>query len=151
MPDPLFDSRTARFDLPLLFAGQSQKEVFVNEAASRLDAMLHCIIEGEQPAPPTQPIDGQCWLIAAAPQGDWTGRTGQIAARQSGQWLFFEPRDGLRLLNRANGQFRHYVNEWKVPSRPALPTGGTVIDAEARTAITAILTTLTSAGITPPN
>lgn len=151
MPDPLFDSRTARFDLPLLFAGQSQKEVYVNEAASRIDALLHCIIEGELAAPPVQPVDGQCWLIAAAPQGDWTGRTGQLAARQSGQWLFFLPRDGLRLLNRANGQFRHFLSSWKTPARPALPTGGTVIDTEARTAIAAILATLTTAGVTSPN
>ena len=67
MSDPLYDSRTARFDLPLLFAGQAQKEGTVNEVAARIDALLHGAIEGELAAPPISPSDGQAWLVSAAP------------------------------------------------------------------------------------
>ena len=147
MPDPIFESRTARFDLPLLFAGQAQKEGFVNEMAARIDAMLHIAIEAEQAAPPATPLDGQAWLIAATPSGEWTGKAGQIAARQAGNWLYFMPRHGLRLFNRASGQFVQYTGAWAAPSRPPATSGGAVIDAEARAAITALVAGLTIAGI----
>lgn len=147
MPDPIFDSRTARFDLPLLFSGQAQKEGFVNEMAARIDAMLHIAIEAEQPAPAASPLDGQAWLISATPSGAWTGKGGQIAARQAGNWLYFLPRHGLRLFNRATGQFIQYTGTWTAPSRPPVPSGGTVIDAEARSAISALVAGLTAAGI----
>ena len=65
MSEPLFDSRTPRLDLPLLFAGQSQKEGFVNEISARLDALLGLAIEGELAAAPPAALDGQSWLVAA--------------------------------------------------------------------------------------
>lgn len=150
MPDPLFDSRTARFALPLLFAGQAQKEGYVNEIAARIDALLHGAIEAEQSTPPVNPIDGQCWLVAAGASGDWLGQSGRIAARQAGNWLFFDPRDGMKVLNRATGQEFRFSSGWKAATRPAAPSGGTTVDAEARAAITALLASLTTAGIIPP-
>lgn len=149
MPDPLFDSRTARFDLPLLFAGQAQKENFVNEMAARVDSLLHLAIEGEQAASPASPVDGQAWLVASGATGDWTGQTGKIAARQAGNWLYAAPRDGMKLLNRATGQEIRFSGGWKVAMRPSVPSTGAVIDSEARSAISAILTALTTAGIVP--
>lgn len=149
MSDPVFDSRTARFDLPLLFAGQAQKESFVNEVAARLDALLYCAIEGEQAIPPTTPVDGKAWLVASSASGDWTGQAGKIAARQAGNWLYAAPRDGMKLLNRVTGQEIRYSTGWKAATRPTAPTGGTVIDSEARSAIAAILNALTTAGIVP--
>lgn len=149
MPDPLFDSRTPRLDLPLLFAGQSQKEGYVNEIAARLDALLHCAIEAELAAPPAAPVDGQSWLIAAGASGDWSGKSGQIVMRQSGNWLYAQPSDGMRLFNRTTGQEVLFNAGWQAASRPAVPSGGTTVDAEARTAIAAIITSLTTAGIIP--
>ncbi len=149
MTDPAFDSRTARFGLPLLFAGQAQKEAFVNEVTARLDALLHGAFEGELSSPPALPLDGQCWLVGSSASGDWAGRAGQIAARQSGNWLFIVPRDGLTLLNRLTGQYQHFLGTWKMAPRPASPSGGSTIDAEARLAISAIVTALTVAGIIP--
>lgn len=149
MPDPLFDSRTPRLELPLLFAGQSQKEGYVNEVSVRIDALLHGAIEGEAATPPLTPAEGQCWLVGPSPTGEWSGNPGKIAARQAGNWLFFTPRDGMRLLNRATGQEIRYQAGWQVPSRPAAPSGGTTIDAEARSAIAALMACLTQAGIIP--
>lgn len=149
MLDPLFDSRTPRLDFPLLFAGQSQKEGYVNEITARLDALLHCAIEAEQAAPPSSPVDGQCWLVAASASGIWSGKSGQIAMRQAGNWLYAQPRDGMRLFNRATDQDMLFNGSWQAAARPAAPSGGTTIDAEARTAIAAILASLTTAGIIP--
>ena len=130
-------------------AGQSQKEGFVNEAVARIDALLHLAVEGEQAAPPTTPVDGQAWLVATGATGVWSGQSGKIAARQSGNWLFAVPRDGMKLLNRATGQEMRFAGILRVPTRPAAPSGGTVIDTEARAAIAAVLAALTTAGIVP--
>lgn len=147
MPDPLFDSRTPRLELPLLFAGQAQKEGFVNELAARLDALLGLAIEAETGTVPTAPFDGQSWLVSGSPTGAWLGRSGEIASRQAGNWLFTVPRDGMRLLNRATGQELRYRAGWQSPVRPAAPSGGTTIDSEARSAIAAIIAALIAAGV----
>ena len=151
MPDPLFESRTPRLELPLLFAGQSQKEGFVNELAARLDAAVHGAIEADLAVPPANPLDGQCWLVAAGASDDWHGQAGKVAARQAGNWLFLTLRDGMKLLNRANGQEIRFNNGWKAALRPAAVAGGATVDAEARIAIAALGAVLTTAGIIPPS
>ncbi len=147
MPEPVFESRTPRFDLPLLFAGQAQKEAFVNEVAARIDALLHGAVESESAAPPATPVDGQAWLIAGGASGEWSGKAGQIAARQAGNWLYALPRDGMQILNKATGQQIRYKGGWQAPARPTAPSGGTVIDNEARAAIAALIACLTAGGI----
>ncbi len=132
-----------------MLAGQTQKEGFVNEATARIDALLHGAIEAETATPPATPVDGLCWLVGSSPTGDWVGQAGKIAARQAGNWLFFSPRDGIKLLNRATGQELRYRAGWQIAARPAAPAGGATIDAEARSAIGAILNSLTTAGIIP--
>ncbi|MBC2670923.1 DUF2793 domain-containing protein [Novosphingobium piscinae] len=151
MVDPLrLDGATARFALPLLFAGQAQKEVFVNQALAVLDGTLHCAIEGEAQTPPPNPVDGTAWLVGPAPTGDWTGCAGQIALRQGGQWLFVVPGDGFQLLDRSRRQVRHCIaGTWRAPDLPAPPSGGTVIDAEARQAWRALVAALQQWGVFP--
>ena len=151
MSDPVFDSQTARFGLPLLFSGQSQKEGHVNEALARIDAVLHGAIEAELAAPPATVVDGQSWLVASNPSGAWLGQAGKIAAQQSGNWLFIVPRDGMKLLNRTSGQELRYAAGWKAAARPTAPSGGTTIDNEARAAIVALQACLAVAGIVAPN
>lgn len=142
-----FDSTSPRLRLPLLFAGQAQKELFVNEALSIADALLHGAIEGSASTPPTSPIDGQNWLISASPTGDWAGHSGEIACRQSGAWIFVQPVDGMKVLNRPNGQFMIYRGGWNSAATPNLPTGGATIDSEARAAINQIVAALKIAGV----
>ena len=149
MTDPVsFDSTSPRFAMPLLFSGQAQKEVYVNEAISLLDGLCHCAIEAELAAPPASPTDGQAWLVGTGASGDWSGRTGQVALRQAGQWRYVAPRDGLRVLNRATGQdLRRVAGVWRAVSPPAAPTGGSVIDAEVRASLAALVAALRQAGI----
>lgn len=150
MSDPqLFESTSPRFGLPLLFAGQAQKEAFVNEAHARLDALLHCAIEGEAAAPPASPADGSVWLVAAGATGEWLGEDGRLACRQGGNWLFVEPRDGMRLLNLATGQEMRRLSGWQTATEPEAPTGGTVVDAEARAAVLELIAALRGIGVFP--
>ena len=150
MTDPIFESTSPRFALPLLFAGQAQKEGHVNEALSRIDALLHLAIEGTQAAPPASPGEGQCWIVGSSATGSWTGKAGQIACFTSGNWLFAAPRDGIVALDRTSGQIVHYRGGWQQASRPTAPSGGTTVDSEARNTLAALLAALTTAGILPP-
>jgi len=142
-----FDTATPRFALPLLFAGQAQKEFYVNEAHALVDALLHCVVEGTANTPPAAAVDGTAWLVGSAPTDAWAGQAGAIAARQSGTWLFVAPRDGLRVLNRLTGQDMRFHGGWQNPVRPAQPAGGTTVDNEARVAISQLLSALSMAGI----
>lgn len=127
-------------------AAQAQKEAFINEALALTDALLHCAIEGEASAPPAIPVEGTAWLVGPAPTGDWIGQEGRIACRQAGNWLFATPRDGMSVLDRATGQYRRYAGTWRMPDSPLEPSGGSVVDAEAREAIHELLAALREAG-----
>ena len=150
MSDPIsFTSASARFALPFLFAGQAQKEVFVNEANARADMLLHPAILGTANAPPATPQDGDCWLIGTVPTGEWTGHAEQLAGRQAGNWLFAQPRNGMTVLDLSAGKIRRYANGWLSANAVPAPTGGTVIDTQARSAITALIAALIAGGILP--
>ena len=150
MTDPIqYPSTTPRYSMPLLFAGQAQKEFFVNAALSRFDALIHSSIEGEADAPPADPADDGCWLVAGGASGTFAGRDGHLAFRQSGEWTFVAPRDGMRTYDRSARQFVIYAAGWHRASVPAAPGGGETIDAEARTAINEMIAMLRQCGILP--
>ncbi|MFL5182096.1 MAG: DUF2793 domain-containing protein [Microvirga sp.] len=45
-------------------------------------------------APPASPAEGDRYIVAGAATGAWTGKTGQVAARQDGVWRFYPPQAG---------------------------------------------------------
>jgi hypothetical protein len=131
----------------MTISGQSQKELFVNEAHARIDTLLHAAVEGTGNLPPVSPEDGECWLVGEAPADAWADHAGSIAAYQAGGWVFATPRDGLRVLDKTSGQDIRFVGGWQRPDKPVEPSGGTTVDAEARTAIAGLLEALIAAGI----
>ena len=151
MTDPIsFPSATPRFALPLLFAGQSQKEFYVNEAHALTDALLHAACKSEATDPPATPVEGEAWLVATGATGDWAGQEGKLAARQAGNWLFATPSEGMRLFDRSTGQMLLYRGDsWQRPVAPSPPSGGAMVDAEARAAIAELMTALSAAGLFP--
>jgi hypothetical protein len=150
MTQPLsFEISSPRFGLPLLFAGQAQKEAFVNEAHALTDALLHCAIEATASEPPASPTDGENWLGDDSATGDWQDRDGSLACRQAGNWLFVAPRDGMRIFDRSTGQLLLYNGGWNAPAAPASPAGGSTVDGEARAAIDALIAALRQAGVLP--
>ncbi|MCB2078973.1 MAG: DUF2793 domain-containing protein [Novosphingobium sp.] len=150
MPDPLlFTDSSPRFGLPMLYAGQAQKEVFVNEANALTDALLHCAIEGISTTPPATPTDGESWLVSAPADGAWAGEDGHLACRQGGNWLFVFPGAGMRVLDKSTGQIILYDGSWRAPVAPVEPSGGSVVDTEARSAIIELVQALRVAGVFP--
>lgn len=144
MTDPLsFPETTPRHALPMLYAGQAQKVVTVNEALAATDLLLHPAVSGERPDPPAAPVEGEMWLVAAGATGDWTGRDGALAGWTGGGWRFVAPRTGLRIFDIAAAAFRIFDGAWTAPpAAPPAPLDGTTVDAEARLAIAQIITRL---------
>ncbi|AKM08129.1 DUF2793 domain-containing protein [Pelagerythrobacter marensis] len=142
-----FASTTARFALPHLFPAQAQKEFVVNESLARIDALLHCTVEGTANEPPVDPAEGASWIVSDTPAGAWTGQAGAIAAYQAGTWLFLAPNRGMRIFDKSKSAFAHFDGGWHYALPPALPAGGNSIDEEARTAIGNLIETLRVAGI----
>ncbi|KAA9018251.1 DUF2793 domain-containing protein [Sphingobium limneticum] len=159
---------TARWALPLLFAGQAQKEITHNEALVLIDALLHARVESADLAsPPGTPLVGQCWIVADGATGDWAGKMGAIALWTEGGWRFVPPRAGLcvavadrdhRVFHEGTewraGTIRQdgvYLNEDKVVGARmaaiAGPVGGGVIDVEARSVVADILAALRGHGL----
>ncbi len=150
MTDPMnFAAFTPRFGLPMLFSGQSQKEVTVNEALLSADVLLHAAIEAVAISAPTTPTFGQCWLVGSGATGAFAGQSDRIAAWSEGGWRFVAPREGMRAYDLSASAHRIYSGgSWRLIAAPAAPSGGSVIDAEARTAILGILAALRTGGIT---
>ncbi|WP_051609270.1 DUF2793 domain-containing protein [Fodinicurvata fenggangensis] len=90
------NEQTPRLELPYLFSGQAQKELFHNMALNRLDALLACVLASRtETAPPAAPEPMQAWLLPAGVQGDWAGQAGRIALWLDG-WDFLDPPAGLK-------------------------------------------------------
>jgi hypothetical protein len=159
---------TPRFALPFILPGQAQKELFHNEALVRIDLALHPAVEAPPAAAaPPAPAVGQCWIVAAAAGGEWSGRDGMLAMWSEAGWRFVAPSPGTSAWNKADGVPLVWdgagwlagelvcsglrVGGLKVVGerQPAVPSpsGGTIIDAEARAAISALTAALMSHGL----
>jgi hypothetical protein len=160
---------TARFALPLIAAGQAQKELFHNEALARIEALLAPVVEAiSQDDPPATPAPGQCWIVGATPNGEWAGAARAIAAWTDGGWRFVAPVIAATVWSRADNLFARFDgSNWIIGEIPAArimiggvqvvgkqqsaipaPSGGAVIDIEARNAVAAIVAVLKSHGLT---
>lgn len=146
-----FTSTSPRFGLPFLFAGQAQKEISVNEAHALADMLLHPAIVAEQGDPPASPEEGQCWLVGTEATGVWAGHEGEIACLQSGTWLFAAPRNGMSIFDEETAQLRRFHDGWHSAAPVNSAENGTIIDTEARTAISGLIAALMAAGILPPS
>ncbi|WP_298190200.1 DUF2793 domain-containing protein [Novosphingobium sp.] len=129
-------------------AGQSQKEATVNEALVATDVLLHPAVEAVVTAPPASPANGQCWLVGASATGLFAGQTNRIAAWTEGGWRFVAPREGMRAYDIAAAADRLFASgTWHLAIAPTAPTGGSVIDSQARAAISAIISSLRTSGM----
>ena len=110
---------TTRHGLPLLQAGQAQKEVTHNEALVLLDLLAHPAVEGVLATPPAAPLIGQGWIVGATATGDWAGQEGSLACCTSGGWRFLPARAGMLVWNAASSAFAWFDGAlWRSESGP---------------------------------
>lgn len=159
---------TPRLSLPLLQAGQAQKEALHNEALVVLDAIVAGVVESVgDTVPPMAAIAGQAWIVGAMPSGDWAGQAGAVAIWTAGGWRFVPAREGMVFRHRPTGvRIERGAAAWNEGAITATslvigghqivgarlpgitePGGGATIDTEARLAIGAIIVALETHGL----
>ena len=159
---------SARLSLPLLQAGQAQKEIYHNEALALIDLAVAASAEAVGTNdPPGAPDPGQCWIVGSAPTGAWSGRAGAVAGWTGGGWRFVAAPEGMLVWIAADGLWaRRTGGAWVLGDLPASsvsvggvqviggqagaiasPSGGTIVDAEVRIAVTAILAAMRGHGL----
>ncbi len=161
------DMHTPRLALPLLQPGQAQKEMLVNEAIALLDIAVQGAVAGAAiDVPPADPDPGECWIVGGTPAGVWAGHAHEIAGWTSSGWLFVRPHEGTQLWVGSMGSVALFTGgAWRLgelhgklfiegdqvvgPREAAIaePSGGSTVDAEARTAIVSVLNALRAHGL----
>lgn len=159
---------TPRLGLTFLSAGQAQKELLVNESLQTLDLLVAGLVEEvSRDTPPTDAQVGACYIIGADPTGEWAGKAHNIAALTGAGWRFIEPAEGMTFQVRSTWTCAMFnAGVWQVGdvrgSRLILggrqvvgeqgdaipaPSGGTMVDTEARNVIGQILGALRQHGL----
>ena len=159
---------TARFALPFILAGQAQKEAFHNEALALVDAALHACVAGDpSDVIPSDPAPGDSWIVGASAPGSWAGKGGQLATWTEGGWRFVAPVPGMTVWKVDAGYRLYWTGAaWSDGNWPAAaltidgqqvvgsrlgaissPSGGTIIDVEARAAVDAVIVALRTHGL----
>ncbi|MFN4295742.1 MAG: DUF2793 domain-containing protein [Brevundimonas sp.] len=96
---PAESQSSARLDLPYLQAGQMQKHVTLNEALTRLDALVQCaVVSRSVAAQPAAPDDGALYIVPKGATGAvWSAMApGGLARFEAGGWTVIAPPPGLR-------------------------------------------------------
>lgn len=158
---------TPALGLPLLHAAQAQKEVTHNEALAILDIIAASVVEGSPlNTPPVDPDPGRAWIIGNTPTGAWSGQAHKLVLMTEGGWRFIDPPVGFTLY-RANGlAVRRTETAWiegelvtdtiviagdvvLAARQPDIssPSGGAVIDSQARDTLDSILDAMRSHGL----
>ena len=157
---------TPRYALPFILPGQAQKEAFHNEALSTIDLLLHGAVEEIRSTPPGMPEEGQCWIVGPSPSGAWSGRAAEVVGWTAGGWRFVAPAVGMSLWDKVLDVPRRWdgaawvaslsTKEIRIDGQKvvgtrqpgvASPSGGTIIDAEARAAVDHLIVALRSHGL----
>lgn len=129
---------TANLKLPLLAAAQSQKHLTVNEALVLVDALCQISLTSSTiSVPPVTPSNGDTYVVAAGPTGDWTGQADMIAVALDNAWIFVTPEEGWLAYDRPTDRLRKYTGaQWEdvgatgsfttVDSKTVTVTGGLI-------------------------
>jgi hypothetical protein len=160
-------SETIRHALPLLAAGQAQKEITHNEALVVIDRQLHLAVESRLlSAPPASPVPGDAYIVGTGASGDWAGRAGQIASFDGFGWQFTAPVRGCVAWIADETAFAVHDNGWSTGGWPAnglrisgrdllsatpvaiaAPAGGATVDGQCRAVVVQLLAALKDQGI----
>ncbi len=98
---------TNNLGITLVEQSQAQKEVTVNAAIVKIDAVLNRgAIDKDIATPPASPAAGDVYIIAASATGDWAGQDGNIAYFEQ-IWKFITPNEGFSIW--VNDEDKTYI------------------------------------------
>jgi hypothetical protein len=143
----IFSSTTPVAGLPLLVPGQAQKEFFLNQALSILDALYPQSVVASQNAPPAALNDSACFRVISPAIEAWLGHEDDIAIGIGGDWHFVAPREGMQVFDTEAGHWLVFRSGWQSAAAPTIVAGGSTIDTEARTALAQLIEALNHLGI----
>ena len=98
---------TPNLEIRLLEAAQAQKEITVNEALMRLDALSLRGALARAQTPPPAPQDADIYIIGDAPQGVWADYAQHITYFDQ-IWRFIAPKAAMILWVEADRRFYHF-------------------------------------------
>lgn len=87
--------QTPTLKMPYIMPSQAQKHVTHNQSLEILDAVVQLsVLSKAAAAPPGDPVEGDRYIVGAAPTGAWNGQAGRIAVARPGGWAIVAPRAG---------------------------------------------------------
>lgn len=147
-------NNTPRFDVPLIAVNQAQKEVTHNEAVTVFDVLSHLVVQSRGLSqPPVSPVVGAAWIVGAAAVNEWLGQDENIAFWSAGGWRFIPVDEGVKAwVIDEQVSVQYMQSNWtriQAAAQPMIssPSGGAVIDTEARASISEIISTLETHGL----
>lgn len=102
------DEHSARLQLPYLVAGQMQKHITLNEALTRLDALVQtCVVSRTLTDQPDDPADGDIYILPDTASGEsWAEMpAGSLVRFDAGVWVTSPVVEGLLALIQDEAQF----------------------------------------------
>lgn len=115
---------TPHLGLTLVEQSQAQKEVTVNMALMRIDALLNSgVIDRHLIEPPSAPAQGDIYIVAADATGAWEGHEDEVAYFEQ-IWRFIVPNTGLMLWVADEGAFYLFDGSGWVPTSGGAALGG---------------------------
>lgn len=141
---------SARHALPLLITAQAQKEITHNEALILIDALLHPAVQEKRSNPPSLGEDdaGKCWLIVTGATGIWAGHDDEVACWTGGSWRYLSLPFGACLWDiSSNSERRLTPAGWLPAPEIADPSGGAIVDSQAREVIELLLEHFRALGV----
>ena len=134
--------------------------------------ILDCVAAASVEEPPcddprVSAVEGAAYIIGSSPTGAWSGKGGRIANMSAGGWRYVVPTDGMSAVIKTSGLRADYRSGvWTIGNVAAerveiggvkvvgaqgaaiaSPAGGSIVDAEARSAIASILAAMRQHGL----
>ena len=117
--------------------------------------------------PPSSPAPGSCFIVGTVPTGDWAGQAAALALFTDAGWRFARPLEGMQALVKSSSTGAAYRSgAWEIgiaradrlviggvqvvgEQVPAVAdaAGGMTVDAEARSAINALISAMRAHGL----
>lgn len=107
---------TPNLNLSYVDPAQAQKEPTINDGLNVLSAFAsYCPVLSMSVQAPSNPSQGDCYIVPPGAVAPWTGNTNSIAMYLDGVWRYFAPKDGfLTFVKDASprGLFIYSNNVW---------------------------------------